>query len=95
MIVRHEDRVFTLIVGAATIVAILFSAAIFTTESWAIGGKLAMFGLVVFFWACILVPTTIFYFEERDKRVTEERRRWEEQEKRRLERARLEERNGE
>jgi hypothetical protein len=89
--VRHEDRIFVLVVGAASIVAFLLGLAIFSTDSWAIGGKLAMFAAVVLLWACVLVPTTIFYFEERDKRVREERERWEAQEQRRLERKRLEE----
>lgn len=90
MKVRHEDLVYYLCVTGASIIALLFSLAVFSTPNWGIGGKLAMFALVLALWCAVFIPLTIFYFEERDKRVAEERQRWEAQEQRRLERARLE-----
>lgn len=94
MTVRHEDRIFYGVIGAASVVAFLLACAIFSTQSWAVGGKLAVFAIVFLLWACAVVPTTIYYFEERDKRIRQEKERWEAEEERRLHRLRLEERNG-
>jgi len=87
----HEDLIYAFMVAAATLLALVFSIAIFSTESWAIGGKLAMFGVVALVWCIAMIPTAILFFEKRDDRVRAEKERWEAAEHRRLERAQLEE----
>lgn len=90
MRLKHEDLIYWLIVSAATFVALLITIAIFSTESWAIGGQLTMFALVVIVWAGCMIGATGGFLSGRDERVKTEEEAWENREKRRLERAQLE-----
>jgi hypothetical protein len=93
MTVHHEDRIIVGVVGAASLVALLFASATLATP-WSIAGKCFALAFVALGWCGVVVPVFIYYFEERDKRVQAEKKRWEEEEQRRLERLQLEEKNG-
>lgn len=71
MKVHHEDRVFWGVLSAATFCAFLFVLAVATTP-WTTAGKFLTYGIIALIYCGVMIPTFIFFFETRDKRINEE-----------------------
>lgn len=92
MRVRHEDLLYWSIMGAVTLVLMLFAVAIFTTNSWEIGGQLAVFSVPLVLWLCAVIGVTAAYWHERDEKKTKEDELKERQDKLAIESAEAKER---